>query len=49
MINKHFDENINQFQLKMLMFKDLNNDQQFFIIYLIIAFDKTHAFTVINY
>ncbi len=49
MINEHLNEQLNAFKLKSSMFKTSNNDQQFLVIDVIIAFSENHAFAVETY
>jgi len=49
MIDEHLNEQLNAFKLKSSMFKTLNNDQQFLVIDVIIAFSKNHALAVESY
>ncbi len=46
MINEHFNRNVNQLQFKLLMFKSLNYDQQFLIVYLVVAFSRKHVLAI---
>ncbi len=46
MIDEHLDRNVSQFQFKSSMLKCLNDDQQFFIIYLVVAFSKKHVLAI---
>jgi len=46
MIDEDLDRNISQLQLRSLMFKCLNDDQQFLIIYFIIAFSKEQILAI---
>jgi len=49
MINEHLNEQLDAFKLKSSVFETLNNDQQFLVIDLIIAFSENHAFAVESY
>ena len=49
MIDKHLNEQLDAFKLKSSVFETLNNDQQFFVIDVIIAFSENHALAVESY
>ncbi len=49
MINKHLNEQFDAFKLKSSMFETSNNDQQFLVIDVIIAFSENHALAVESY
>jgi len=49
MINEHLNEQLDAFKLESLMLETSNNDQQFLVIDVIIAFSKNHAFAVKSY
>ncbi len=49
MINEHLNEQLNAFKLESSMFETLNNDQQFLVINMIIAFSENYAFAVESY
>ncbi len=46
MINEHLDKNVDQLQFKSSMFKSLNYDQQFLIVYLVVALSKRHILAI---
>jgi len=46
MIDKYLDRNVNQLQFESSMFKSSNYDQQFLIIYLVVAFSKKYVFAI---
>ena len=46
MINEHLDKNVSQFQFESSMLKCLNDDQQLFIIYLVVAFSRKHVLAI---
>jgi len=49
MINEHLNEQFDAFKLKSSMFETSNNDQQFLVIDVIIAFSENHALAVESY
>jgi hypothetical protein len=49
MIDEHLNEQLDAFKLKSSVFETLNNDQQFLVIDMIIAFSENHAFAVESY
>jgi len=49
MIDEHLNEQLDAFKLESSMFETLNNDQQFLVIDVIIAFSENHAFAVESY
>jgi len=49
MIDEHLNEQFNAFKLESSMFKTSNNDQQFLVINVIIAFSENHALAVESY
>jgi len=49
MIDKHLNEQLNAFKLESSVFETLNNDQQFLVIDVIIAFSENHALAVESY
>jgi len=46
MINEHLDRNVDQLQFKLSMFKSLNDDQQFLIVYLVVAFSRKYVLAI---
>jgi len=44
MINKDLDQNISIFQFKTSMLQAANNDQQFFVVDLVVAFCDDHIY-----
>ena len=46
MIDEHLDRNVDQLQFKSLIFKSSNYDQQFLIVYLVVAFSKRHVLAI---
>jgi len=46
MINEDFNRNIHTFQFEASMFQTMNNDQQFFVINLVVAFCENHVLTI---
>ena len=48
MINEHLDRNVDQLQFKSSMFKSSNYDQQFLIVYLVVAFSRKHVLAIKN-
>jgi len=46
MINKRLDRNVSQLQFKSSMLKCLNDDQQFLIIYFIVALSRRHVLAI---
>jgi len=48
MIDEHLDRNVDQLQFKSSMFKSSNDDQQFLIIYLVVAFSRKHVLAIEN-
>ncbi len=46
MINEHLDRNVDQLQFKSSMFKSSNYDQQFLIVYLVVAFSRKHVLAI---
>ncbi len=46
MINEHLDRNVDQLQFKSSMFKSSNYDQQFLIIYFVVALSRKHVLTI---
>ncbi len=46
MIDENLDENIHTFQFEMSMLQAANDDQQFLVIDLIIAFCKNHVLAI---
>jgi len=49
MIDEDLDQNIRTFQFEALMFQTANNDQQFFVINLVVAFCKNHVLAIEDY
>ena len=49
MINEDLDQNICTFQFKASMLQAANNDQQFFVINLVVAFCKNHVLAIKDY
>ncbi len=49
MIDEHLNEQLDAFKLKSSMFKTSNNNQQFLVIDVIIAFSENHALAVESY
>jgi len=45
-IDEDLDQNIRTFQFKILMFQTVNNDQQFFVINLVVAFYENHVLAI---
>jgi hypothetical protein len=46
MIDEDFDRNISQLQLRSSMLKRLNNDQQFLIVYFVVAFNERQILAI---
>ncbi len=46
MINEHLDRNVDQLQFKSSVFKSSNYDQQFLIVYLVVAFSRRHVLAI---
>jgi len=46
MIDEDLDQNIHTFQFEASMFQTANNDQQFFVIDLVVAFCKNHVLVI---
>ncbi len=46
MIDEHLDRNVNQLQFKSSVFKSSNYNQQFLIIYLVVAFSRRHVLVI---
>jgi len=46
MINEDLDQNIRTFQFEASMFQTANNDQQFFVIDLVVAFCENHVLAI---
>jgi len=46
MIDEHLDRNVSQLQFKSLMLKCLNDNQQFLIIYFVVALSKRHVLAI---
>ncbi len=46
MINEHLDRNFDQLQFKLSVFKSLNYDQQFLIVYFVVAFSRRHVLAI---
>ncbi len=46
MIDENLDQNIRTFQFETSMFQTANNDQQFFVINLVVAFCKNHVLAI---
>ncbi len=46
MIDEHLDRNVDQLQFKSSVFKSSNYDQQFLIIYLVVALSKKHVLAI---
>jgi len=46
MINEDLDQNINTFQFETLVLQAANNDQQFFVVDLVVAFCKNHVLAI---
>ena len=46
MINEHLDKNVDQLQFKSSVFKSSNYDQQFLIVYFVVAFSKKHVLAI---
>jgi len=49
MIDEDLDQNIHTFQFKTSMFQTVNNDQQFFIIDLVVAFCENYVLAIEDY
>jgi len=49
MIDEHLNEQFDAFKLESSVFKTSNNDQQFLVIDVIIAFSENHALAVESY
>jgi len=49
MIDEDLDQNICTFQFKASMLQAMNNDQQFFVINLVVAFCKNHVLAIKDY
>jgi len=49
MIDEDLDQNIRIFQFEASMFQTANNDQQFFVINLVVAFCKNHVLAIEDY
>jgi len=46
MIDEHLDRNVDQLQFESSVFKSINYDQQFLIIYLVVAFSRRHVLAI---
>jgi hypothetical protein len=46
MIDEDLDQNIDTFQFEMSMLQAANNDQQFFVVDLVVAFCKNHVLAI---
>jgi len=46
MIDEDLDQNIRTFQFETSMFQTMNNNQQFFVIDLVVAFCKNHVLAI---
>ncbi len=46
MIDEHLDRNVDQLQFKSSVFKSSNYDQQFLIIYLVVAFSRRNVLAI---
>ena len=46
MIDKYLDRNVNQLQFESSMFKSSNYDQQFLIIYLVVALSERQILAI---
>ena len=46
MIDEHLDRNVDQLQFESLVFKSLNYDQQFLIVYLVVALSRRHVLAI---
>ena len=49
MINEDLDQNICTFQFRASILQAANNNQQFFVINLVIAFCENHVLTIKDY
>jgi len=49
MIDEHLNKQLDAFKLESSVFETSNNDQQFLVIDVIIAFSKNHALAVESY
>jgi len=49
MIDENLDQNICTFQFRMSMLQAVNNDQQFLVIDLVVAFCENHVLAVKDY
>ncbi len=46
MIDKDLDQNIDTFQFETSMLQTANNDQQFFVVDLVVAFCENHVLAI---
>ena len=49
MINEDLDQNICTFQFEISMLQAVNDDQQFLVINLVVAFCKNHVLAIEDY